>query len=106
MALEPLWVGVIALDGISPIYLSAIWRSPAMDLYRVASRSAARVTRYTAQFGIAGSDIAALRADDLIEKVVNLTPAVAHDEVNATIIVAGKHVYSEQPLALAEKVAS
>ena len=40
-----------------------------------------------------------LLTDDDIEIVINLTVPLAHAEVSASIIEAGKHVYSEKPLA-------
>lgn len=104
--MEPVRTGVIGIGDISPVYLNAISRSPAVDLCRIASRSADAAQEVAARFGATGSDVAQLLADDSIEMVVNLTPAIAHDELNAAIIAAGKHVYSEKPFALSEKVAS
>lgn len=104
--MEPVRVGVMGLGDISPVYLNAISRSPALDLRRVASRSVERAEKVGATFGAVGSDMADLLGDASIEMVVNLTPAIAHDELNAAIIAAGKHVYSEKPFALSERVAS
>ncbi|MFY7834943.1 MAG: Gfo/Idh/MocA family protein [Novosphingobium sp.] len=104
--MEPVRTGVIGVGNISPVYLNAISRSPALELCRLASRSAARAEQAAAPFGAAGSDVATLLADDSIEMVVNLTPAIAHDELNAAIIAAGKHVYTEKPFALSAQVAS
>lgn len=104
--MEPVRTGVIGIGDISPVYLNAISRSAAVDLRRIASRSAERASEVAALFGAIGSDVAALLADDSIEMVVNLAPAIAHDELNAAIIAAGKHVYSEKPFALSEQVAS
>ncbi|WP_219893042.1 Gfo/Idh/MocA family protein [Aquisediminimonas profunda] len=97
---------MIGIGDISPVYLSAISRSPAVALHRIASRSAVKAEQVAAGYGATGSDIATLLADDSIEMVVNLTPAIAHDALNAAIIAAGKHVYSEKPFALSAKVAS
>lgn len=106
MRMEPVRTAVIGIGDISPVYLNAISRSPAVDLRRIASRSADTAQEVAAKFGASGSDVATLLADDAIEMVVNLTPAIAHDELNAAIIAAGKHVYSEKPFALSEKVVS
>jgi predicted dehydrogenase len=106
MTMEPVRTGVLGVGDISAVYLNAISRSPAVDLCRVASRNAERAEKVAAAFGAVGSDVADLLADDSIEMIVNLTPAIAHDELNAAIIAAGKHVYSEKPFALSERVAS
>lgn len=42
----------------------------------------------------------ALLADDDIELAINLTNADVHPEVNRQVLAAGKHLYSEKPLAL------
>jgi predicted dehydrogenase len=41
-----------------------------------------------------------LLADASIELVINLTPAPAHHAVSRSILEAGKHLFSEKPLAL------
>ena len=53
------------------------------------------------EFGVAASGTVeeALAADD-VEIVVNLTVPVAHAEVAAAALAAGKHVWNEKPLAL------
>lgn len=104
--MEPVRIGVLGIGDISPVYLSAIARSPAVELRRIASRSADKARIAAEPFGATGSDVAAMLADDAIEMVVNLTPAVAHEELNAAIIAAGKHVYCEKPFALSKQVAS
>src|SRR5207244_8178608 len=43
---------------------------------------------------------ASLLGDDDVDAVLNLTPAQLHEEVNAGAIGAGKHIYSEKPLAM------
>jgi predicted dehydrogenase len=43
---------------------------------------------------------ASLVADGEVDAVLNLTPAQLHEEVNAAALDAGKHVYSEKPLAM------
>ena len=43
--------------------------------------------------------VEALLADDEVDVVLDLTPPAAHEDVNLAAIAAGKHVYSEKPLA-------
>ena len=46
------------------------------------------------------SDFAALLADDSVGLVLNLTNPASHYETTKALLLAGKHVYSEKPLAM------
>jgi predicted dehydrogenase len=66
-------------------------------------RRAERVREIAERFRIAGwttSYREAVSADD-VDAVLNLTPFSLHVEVTLAALAAGKHVYSEKPLALA-----
>ena len=66
----------------------------------VCGRSPERAAQVAAEFGAArwSTDWRdALGAD--IDVVVNLTPAPAHGEINLAAVRAGKHLYSEKPIA-------
>ena len=66
----------------------------------VCGRSPERAARVAAEFGAArwSTDWRdALGAD--IDVVVNLTPAPTHGEINLAAVQAGKHLYSEKPVA-------
>jgi predicted dehydrogenase len=52
------------------------------------------------EFGLRALTPDALLADEEIEIVINLTIPAAHAQVSLSIIEAGKHVYSEKPLAV------
>jgi len=53
------------------------------------------------EFGVARAlTPEALLADPAVDLVLNLTPAPAHFEVSRGVLRAGKHLYSEKPLAL------
>jgi predicted dehydrogenase len=60
-----------------------------------ADATAARAKAY----GVQAVSVDGLLADGDIEMVINLTVPLAHAEVSQAIISAGKHVYSEKPLA-------
>src|SRR5204863_4891761 len=60
-------------------------------------------TARAAQFNIAARTVADLLASGDIELVVNLTVPDAHAEVSCAILGAGKHAYSEKPLATTRK---
>jgi predicted dehydrogenase len=66
----------------------------------VCGRSPARTERVAADFGAArwSTDWHDALGDG-IDVVVNLTPAPAHGEINLAAVRAGKHLYSEKPVA-------
>lgn len=101
MSQEPLLtVGVIGAGAISDVYLSAIARSPAVELRSVAARGMGSARLKSARFGGQAVTVEAMLGDPGIDLVVNLTPAVEHAQLNRRILDAGKHVYTEKPLAL------
>lgn len=104
--MEAVRIGVVGAGDISPLYLNAIDRSPALELRRIASRRPERAQELAARFGALGGCVTELLEDPSIELVINLTPAVAHEAVNAAAIAAGKHVYSEKPFALSVQAAT
>jgi predicted dehydrogenase len=60
----------------------------------------ARASARAHEFGIASAcSPAEALADETVDVVVNLTPPEAHASVSLEILRAGKHVYSEKPLA-------
>ena len=92
--MEPI-IGIIGCGNISDLKGAA--RS---QLIRV--KSCADLNAEAARTGatrIAAVPVDALLADPDIEIVINLTVPLAHGPVSRQIITAGKHVYSEKPLA-------
>lgn len=102
---EPLRVGVIGAGDISTVYLNAIDRSPALRLLAIAARTEESARRRAADYGVTGQSLDALLADDRLELLVNLAPGRDHDAINARVIAAGKHLYTEKPFALSFQVA-
>lgn len=98
--MEPVRIGVVGAGDISPVYLNAITRSPALDLRAIATRDPQAIAEKATAFGARAVSVAQLLADEAIGLVVNLTPGVAHEEINGAALEAGKHVYSEKPFAL------
>jgi predicted dehydrogenase len=95
----------VALAGCGDIahrYATSIAAAPTLELVGATDAVPGRAETIAAEFGGAVyGTLDELLADDGIETVVNLTPAVAHAEVTAACLEAGKHVHSEKPLALA-----
>jgi predicted dehydrogenase len=96
----PLGVGVIGCGNISTTYfrLARLFRGIEMracaDLDMTVAQARAR------EFGLKAQSVKDLLSDDTIGIVVNLTIPATHFKVTRAILEAGKHAYSEKPLAL------
>lgn len=94
----------VALAGCGDIarrYAASIAAAPTLELVGATDLVPARADALASELGvIAYGSLEALLADDEVETVVNLTPAVAHAEVTTACLDAAKHVHSEKPLAL------
>jgi predicted dehydrogenase len=92
-------IAIIGCGNISDAYLTGAARSQLIrvkscaDLIPEAARAKAQ------EYGIEAVPVDALLGDPAIEIVINLTVPLAHGQVSRQIITAGKHVYSEKPLA-------
>lgn len=101
MSSGPVGVAVIGAGNISGAYLGNLTRFPDLRVLAVADLDEARASAAAAQHGVgrSGSVEQVLAMDD-VEIVVNLTIPAAHAAVALEALRAGKHVYSEKPLAL------
>jgi predicted dehydrogenase len=96
----PLGVGVIGCGNISTTYfrLARLFRGIEMracaDLDMTVAQARAR------EFGLKAQSVKDLLSDGTIGIVVNLTIPATHFKVTRAILEAGKHAYSEKPLAL------
>ena len=90
---------MIGCGNVADLYLEGCPRFPVLELAACADLDAGRAARVAAIGGLRATTIEALLADPSIEIVLNLTPPLAHAEVSRAAIAAGKHVYSEKPLA-------
>jgi predicted dehydrogenase len=97
----PVGVGIIGAGVISTQYLENLTKFPDLAVRFIADLDVARARAQADAFGVpdAGS-VAELLGRDDIEIVVNLTIPAAHVEVGLQILDAGKHVWSEKPIAL------
>jgi predicted dehydrogenase len=100
---EPVRLGVIGVGDVAQRdYLPEIGRlEPDAVVVAVAGASAERVHDIAAGLGVpAYVGYASLLADGEVDAVLNLTPGQMHEEINAAALTAGKHAYSEKPLAM------
>jgi len=93
-------VGIIGCGNISGVYMKNLKSFEEIDLTACADLDVDRAKAKAAEYGIArGCTVEELLSDEEIEIVVNLTIPAAHAEVSLKALQAGKHVYSEKPLA-------
>jgi predicted dehydrogenase len=97
--MEPITIGVIGCGNISDAYLRGAARSQLIQVKCCADLNAEAARAKADAYRIAAVPVDALLGDPAIEIVINLTVPLAHGPVSRQIITAGKHVYSEKPLA-------
>ena len=100
--MQKLGVGVIGCGVISEIYLKNMTeRFPVLDVRGVADmlpeKAKLRSEQYSVSFFQTPGDLLASSAIDI---VVNLTTPFGHYPVAKEALLAGKHVYSEKPMAM------
>ena len=94
-------IGVIGAGVISEQYLNNLTKTKAVQVEMIADIDQTRGAQRAEQYGIASfGTTGELLAREDIELVVNLTIPKAHEEVTIQSLQAGKHVWSEKPLAL------
>jgi predicted dehydrogenase len=96
---EPLRVGVVGCGIIAARYVEDAgafehWRPVAS-----ADLDASTADALARQHGLRALGVDELIGDDDVDLVLNLTPPKAHAAVVAAALTAGKHVYTEKPLA-------
>lgn len=94
-------IALIGCGNIAPQYTETFAQYPDdVTLVACADINEARAAAYAEEHGLRAHSIPDLLAADDIDIVLNLTIPAAHKAVSLDIIGAGKHVYSEKPLAL------
>ncbi len=93
-------IGVIGCGNISDTYLRNGPLLRDVDYVACADLRPEAAAAKAAEFGLEALDIPALLAREDIDAVLNLTIPSAHAAVSLQALEAGKHVWSEKPLAL------
>src|SRR3954453_14409795 len=99
--MTPLGIGMVGTGNIAGGYARDIPTHPEIRLIAATDLDQARAAAFADEHGIkAYGTLDELLADDRIDIVLNLTVHHAHFSVTKQALEAGRHVYSEKPLAL------
>lgn len=98
--MDKVGIGVIGCGTISGAYLTAAKIFPVLQVHALADIDPAAAEKRAKEFGLRATSIDSLLADPEIEIVVNLTVPQAHVEIARQALAAGKHTYSEKPIAI------
>lgn len=93
-------IGIIGCGNISETYLRLAPLFGNLEVVAVADISLPAAEARAAQFGVRAMSVDALLKDEGIDLVINLTIPAVHFEITHAILSAGKHAYTEKPLAL------
>jgi predicted dehydrogenase len=99
--IEPKRVGIVGAGYISAVYLKSNF--PQFKIVACADAIPENANVRAKEFGIRAMSVDDLLADPSIEVILNLTIPQSHAPVSRAAIDAGKHVYSEKPLALSRE---
>jgi predicted dehydrogenase len=93
-------LGIVGCGNISDAYLNGAARSRLVEVVAVTDLRPEVAAAQAKAHGVRAATLDELLADPGIAIVINLTVPLAHAEVSRAILEAGKHVYSEKPLAV------
>ena len=95
-------VGVIGCGVISRAYVENAKAFDSFELVACADLDRDQANALGKASGLAVAGVDELIADPSIDVILNLTPPLAHAAVTRQALAAGKHVYTEKPLAIHE----
>ena len=98
--MNPVKVGIIGTGNIFSQYIKGCRQFPILDVVAVSDLNIQLAEARAAEYDLIAMSAEDLLADDNIELVINLTPPKAHVTVALNTIAAGKHIYTEKPLAI------
>lgn len=99
--METVKIGIVGCGNISAAYLRTAHFFPILEVVACADMLPERAQARAEEFGVPKAcTVEELLADPEIQIVVNLTTPQAHTPVNLAALEAGKHVYTEKPLAV------
>ena len=99
--MTPLGIGIVGTGNIAGGYAKDALTHPEIRLVAATDLDPGRATAFAEEHNCrAHATLDELLADEAVDIVVNLTVHHAHYEVTKRALEAGRHVYSEKPLAL------
>lgn len=100
MAANRVKVGIVGLGRWAKVLTRAARDSTALEIVAGYSRSAESRAAFEREFGVKGKpDLAAMLADEAITGVILTVPNEQHLPLARQVAQAGKHVYTEKPIA-------
>lgn len=99
--MRPVTIAIVGTGFVADYYMATLGNHPGLRLAGAFDTNLARLQQFCAFHKIpAYADLAGVLADKSVEIIVNLTTPQAHFSVSHAALSAGKHVYSEKPLAM------
>ncbi len=100
MSTEPVKVGIVGLGRWAKVLTRAAQKSDKLEVVAGYSRSEEKRSAFEAEFGVKSApSMEALLADPDIKGVILTVPNEQHLPVAEAVAAAGKHVYTEKPIA-------
>ncbi len=93
-------IGIVGCGSISIAYLRNAPLFRGVEITACADINAEAAARRSAEYGLRVLDVGALIADPDVDLVLNLTVPAAHFDISMRALSAGKHVFTEKPLAV------
>ena len=100
MTQTKLRIGIVGCGNISMAYLRNALLFGGVEITACADIKADAAARRAAEFGLRAMDVDTLMADPDIDLVLNLTVPATHFDISMQALSAGKHVFTEKPLAV------
>ncbi len=98
--MEHLRIGVVGCGNIAMTYMRNAALFPGVRLVACADIAPEQAALRGREYGIASMGVDALIASEDVDLVLNLTIPAAHFDVSMAALDAGKHVFTEKPLAV------
>lgn len=94
-------IALVGTGFVADYYMTTLANHPGLRLTGAFDKSPDQLKRFASFYGVrAYGSLADLLADPAVITVVNLTNPESHFEISRLALEAGKHVYSEKPLAM------
>lgn len=97
----PMSMAIVGCGFVADFYMATLASHPQLRIAGVYDNDPERLAAFAQHHGVkAYQNFAELLADPAVELVMNLTNPRSHFELTEASLEAGKHVYSEKPLAM------